>query len=250
MNSRHLSNRSNQRPPARAGGFTLMELLLAIVISAVVLAAINGIFFGAMRLRNRTADNVDQSLPLQNALGLIRRDLMGIQRPGGTFAGNLNSSATVTGESETETTTEIYTCTGALLDDVPWGDIQRVAYVLRAPTNQISNTGGRDLVRIVNRNLLPPVQDEPVEQRLLSDVQLLEFSFYDGQSWRSVWNSTNEVTALPRAIRVSLTLAPPANRPNSQAPSREKSVHEVLVPIILGPITNSAVASATSGGGA
>lgn len=239
--------------PARMGarGFTLMELLLAIVVSAVVLAAINGIFFGAMRLRNRAAENLDLSLPLQNALSVIRRDLMGIQRPGGTFAGTLNSSATVTGENETDTGTEIYTNTGVLVDDLPWGDIQRISYALRAPTNRVATSDGRDLVRIVNRNLLPPVQDEPVEQRLLSDVQLLEFSFYDGQSWRTTWNSTNETTTLPRAIKVSLTMAPPRARSGVPPPTtRDRIVHQVLVPIFLGPVTNSTTATATAGGGA
>ena len=244
--------RPHPTPRARhaASGFTLMELLLAIAVSAVVLAAVNGVFFGAMRLRNRTVERIEQSLPLQNALGLIRRDLMGLQRPGGTFAGNLNSAATVTGENETDTGTELYTSTGPLLSDVPWGDVQRVAYILRAPTNRLASPDGRDLVRIVNRNLLPPVQDEPVEQRLLGGVELLEFSFYDGQSWRTTWNSTNETTTLPRAVRVTLTLSPPRDRGDTPVPAnRERPAYQVLVPIVLGPVTNSATATTTTGGG-
>lgn len=231
-------------------GFTLMELLLAIVVSAVVLAAINGVFFGAMRLRNRTAESLDRTLPVQNALAMIRRDLMGIQLPGGTFAGILNSAATISGETETETGPEIYTNTGALTDYLPWGDIQRIAYVLRAPTNQMGSVQGRDLVRVANRNLLPPVQDEPVEQRLLSDVELLEFSFYDGQSWRTTWNSTNEITSLPRAIRVTLTMSPPRSRSETLTPAdRQRPVHQLVVPILLSPATN-AVAGDTTGAGA
>lgn len=226
--------------------FTLLEMLIAITVSAVVLSAITGVFFVALRLRNRTADNLDRSLPLQNALALIRRDLRGIQLPGGTFSGLLNSSATVEGETETETGLEIHTSTGTLSDAVPWGDIQRVAYVLRAPTNRLAASTGRDLVRVVNRNLLPPVQDEPMEQRLLSDVELLEFGFYDGQNWRTSWNSTNEITSLPSAVRVTLTLSPPRNKGEVLTPyDRQRAVHQLVVPILLGAVTNSAVAEAT-----
>lgn len=229
------------------GGFTLMELLLAIAVSAVVLAAINGVFFAAMRLRNRTAEQLDASIPLQNALTILRRDLMGIQLPGGKFTGTLNSAATINGENETETGTDIYTNTGRIEEDLPWGDIQRVAYILRAPTNSASRNSGRDLVRVVNRNLLPPVQDEPVEYRLLSGVELLEFSFYDGQTWRNTWNSTNETTTLPLAIKVTLTLATPQQRNGATIPAnRQRPVHELIVPILLGAATN---ATSTAGGG-
>ena len=48
-------------------GFTLLELLLAVAAFALVLAAINGVFYGALRLRNKTVAGFDDSLPLQPA---------------------------------------------------------------------------------------------------------------------------------------------------------------------------------------
>jgi len=39
--------------------FTLIEIMLAVAIFAVVLAAINGVFYGAMRLRAKTAAAVE-----------------------------------------------------------------------------------------------------------------------------------------------------------------------------------------------
>lgn len=234
-------------PVARHRGFTLMELLLAIVISAVVLAAINGVFFGAIRLRNRVAEQLNVAMPLQNALAVLRRDLMGIQLPDGEFSGRLNSNAMLVGENETDTGTQIYTSTGPLTPDLPWGDIQRVAYVLRSPTNRTDSAAGRDLVRVVIRNPLPPVNDEPVEQRLLSDVELLEFGFYDGQSWRTTWNSTNETLSLPRAIRATLTLSAPRERGQGVATAnRQRPVHQLVVPIVLAARTNATAAEATA----
>ncbi|HZV37066.1 MAG TPA: prepilin-type N-terminal cleavage/methylation domain-containing protein, partial [Verrucomicrobiae bacterium] len=43
--------------------FTLIELVLALAISAVVLVAITTLFFGALRLRDRVSDVATENLP-------------------------------------------------------------------------------------------------------------------------------------------------------------------------------------------
>ena len=47
--------------PGSGSGFTLIEMLLAVAICAIVLVAINGVFATAMRLRDRTTALVDAS---------------------------------------------------------------------------------------------------------------------------------------------------------------------------------------------
>src|ERR1019366_5839473 len=54
-------------PRRRLRAFTLIELVLAIGITAIVLVAINGIFFSAMHLRESVTEAVDGSLPVQQA---------------------------------------------------------------------------------------------------------------------------------------------------------------------------------------
>src|SRR5207244_72734 len=54
-------------------GFTLLELLIAVSIFAIVLAAINGVFYAAMRLQRSATRNVEESLPVQQVLTLIKR---------------------------------------------------------------------------------------------------------------------------------------------------------------------------------
>src|SRR6185437_8848539 len=58
--------------------FTLIEICLAIAISAVVLIAINTLFFGALRLRDRVTAAAEQSLPMDNTIAVMKRDLMNI----------------------------------------------------------------------------------------------------------------------------------------------------------------------------
>ena len=80
----------NCRRPAPEGGFTLIELMLAMGVCAIVLAAINGVFFGALRLREATIRAVDEAEPAQLALTTMRNDLQSAMSPttNGVMAGD------------------------------------------------------------------------------------------------------------------------------------------------------------------
>ena len=54
--------------------FTLIEIMIAVAAFAIVLAAINTIFYTALRLRNSTTAAIEKALPMEHALGVIRRD--------------------------------------------------------------------------------------------------------------------------------------------------------------------------------
>ncbi len=243
------SGQFQEGSPKRPSGFTLIELLLAMVIFAMVLAAINAVFFGTMRLWQKTADSAQRAFPEQQTLATLRRDLDGIVVPGGAFAGALDSNATIEGINQQDVGTEIFTTSGNLRSTQPWGDIQRVAYVLRESTNRTS-AAGRDLLRVVKRNLLPALDSEAEEQWLMSGVERIDFSFYDGSNWRTSWNSTNEVTPLPQAIRVEITVAqalPESGQ--ARVPNVAAAPLQLVVPVLVAASTNT-TASAESTGGA
>ena len=226
--------------PARvsSGGFTLIELMLTIVIFAVVLTAINGVFFGAMRLRNKTTSMLEKSVPMTQTLTIIRRDLMGVVAPNGLLSGSFKTGA-ATGGLAQETSLEFYSNTGSLDAQAPWGEIQRISYALRDPTNRVSRGLGKDLVRLVTRNLLPSVEALVEEQGLMNDVTGLEFSFYDGTQWRTTWDSTTEATVLPKAVRVTLTTAPEEEEERTPSMAlRSASSLQLLVPIMVYAATN------------
>src|SRR5258708_7475458 len=67
--------------------FTLLELLIAFAIMSVVLTAISGVFYGAMRLQTKSARSVEESLPVQQAVAILKRDFKGIVAPGGVLGG-------------------------------------------------------------------------------------------------------------------------------------------------------------------
>src|SRR5205807_6189382 len=53
--------------------FTLIEVLLALAISAIILAAIGGVFYSAIRLRDRTSAALDESAPMHQAFAVLQR---------------------------------------------------------------------------------------------------------------------------------------------------------------------------------
>lgn len=214
----------------RARAFTLIEVLLAVGIFAIVLAAINGVFYGALRLRNRAARSIEESLPAQQVATIIKHDLQGIVAPGGTLSGSLKSGVATSGMDQ-QGGTEIYTATGIIDETSPWANVQKVSYALRQPTMQTS-PGGKDLVRLVTRNLLPTAQEEVEEQWLMSDVQQLQFYFYDGTQWRTSWDSTAETSVLPRAIKLQIDFV------SNSADSRAKAPIELVVPVTIYVNTN------------
>jgi len=233
----------------RRAAFTLLELLIAVVAFAIVLAAINGVFYSALKLRNRSAASLQKSLPLTQALIILKRDLASLAPPG-TLAHDLQTSPTGSGATSqprfgslagaaggagglaSQVGPDFYTHSGLLDTSSPWPSVQKVAYLLVDSTNR--NALGKDLIRAVTRNLLPSgnVAEEPVEQLLLADVAEATFFFHDGTDWLESWDSATADPKLPRAIRLQLQMA------FEDRATRQQPI-ELIVPIVTEASTNA-----------
>jgi general secretion pathway protein J len=215
----------------RTLGFTLIEVLLAVAVFAIVLGAINTVFFGALRLRNKTMEAFETALPLQQALNIIQKDLEGIMIPGGRFAGTLTTAPegleNPTSFAGERVTPDIHTASGLVNESALWADVQKVAYFLAMPTNSSDQPGGRDLIRQVTRNLLPVTYEEPETQWLMSGLQAMRLEYYDGLTWTETWDSSTS-TNLPKAIKVQITLDS-----DLIGTSRTPAPIEMIVPILV-----------------
>ena len=244
---------------ATRSAFTLLELLIAVVAFAIVLAAINGVFYSGLKLRNRSAASLEKSLPLTQAILVLKRDLanLGVPSTNDTrLIGELQSTPTGSGISDTprfgslagaagggsgqasQVSPDFYTLSGLLDTSSPWPNVQKVAYLLVDSTNR--NALGKDLIRAVTRNLLPAggIAEEPAEQLLLTDVEDVFFLYHNGTDWAETWDSTaDETMKLPRAIKVQIQFA-------SETRSSQPMPVELVVPIVVEASTNS-----SSGGG-
>jgi type II secretion system protein J len=223
--------------------FTLIEMILAIGVAALVLMTANLVLFTALHLRDDTAAMVDAATPIDSAAAFLKRDLQCCVTPtngtskvlsGGFRAGNGLTSA---GESD-PVQIEMFTTTGALSDSQPWGEIQRVTYELKTPATR--DAVGRDLYRSVARNLLTLNTPQVEDQFMLGGVESIKFSCYDGAVWQDAWDTTSLSsvnTNLPTAVKVEIQMAG-----NAQA-----QPIELVVPIDAVSRTNM-VFSTTSGG--
>ena len=218
--------------------FTLIEMVLAIGVAAIVLIAVNAVLFTSLRLRDATTDVVDAATPVDQAVTFLRRDLECVVTPtngtskvlSGDFrVGNVSSA----GVPE-PVAIEMFTATGALSVNAPWGDIQRVTYELKQSTDR--NAVGKDLVRSVVRNLLTMTTPEVQDQLMLSGVQNIKFTCFDGAQWQDTWDTTGATsvyTNLPLAVRVDIQMAG-----NSAANAQPI---EIVVPIDSQSRTNAVI---------
>lgn len=237
-------HRRRQTLPRSRRAFTLLELLIATAVAAIVLLVINATFFGALRLHNTTHEKIDTDLAQQRALGIVRRDLAGLMLPTGgngtPLAGPLQTTAFSSSAQDPageRVSPDFYTNSGKVDGWNPFSEVQMVAYFL-APSTDGSRS--KSLVRAVTRNLLP-VQDTtaPEEQMLLTGVAAVTVEFYDGTDWIAEWDSTVTST-LPTAIKFRLVMA----RSGTNA---DGGPVELVVPILA--TTTASVTQAAAGGG-
>lgn len=235
--------------------FTLIELLIATAVFAMVLVVMNTVFAGALSLRKTTVRTVEESFPVNRLIALMKSDLRSMIPPGatGVLAGPIlggRESALQGGSSRRSmndlvflefTTTSGITDDSAIMDDprnlgftepAPWPEAQKVNYYLREPVYR-TDALGMELVRTVTRNLLAVNEELPYEQPLLEGVEAIEFLFYDGTTWMDTWNSTNQDIAMPQAIKVTIDYA---------APTRDarftKTPVAFVFPILTQTVTN------------
>ncbi len=230
-------------------GFTLLELLVATAVSAIVLLVINATFFTALRLHNATHESIDRDLELQRAITIIRRDLAGLTLPGNATATTLtlrgqfqsdpaDSSETPPASGE-RVSPDLYTTSGTIDGWTSFSELQMVNYYL-TPANDGSTN--KSLVRVVTRNLLP-VQDLVGEQQtLLPSLTSATMTFFDGTDWTDTWDSSTTST-LPTALKFSLVIAP---RDNTGITRANPVPVDLIVPVLVSTRTSAQAAAAAA----
>ncbi len=223
--------------PAR--GFTLIELLLAISIMSLILAAMSSILYIAFRLQNGVTESLEQSMPIEAALTSIQHDLANI------VCNNASNNIMLIGCFQSINQTNVlpdqvgpdfYTTDGQPDGLVPWGDVEKIDYLLSPSATR--GTQGKDLVRAVTHNLLPVLGTTLPDQKrvLLSGVQNVIFTYYDGLAWDQTWDSTQQ-TNLPAGIKMQIYMAAQGNS-RGVAPK----VYELIIPVDVQMSTNITVA--------
>jgi type II secretion system protein J len=210
-------------------GFTLMEVMFATMAFALILLVMQMTFSGALGLRNRMQKRIDQHAALTQAMSVMKRDLENMIVTGGLMAEGM--VCTELGSPEMpDDQLEFYSTTAVVSDQFPWGDVQKVGYLLGVdPIQTVTTNLGQALMRM-SLNTLPLEANEepPVETLMLDNVRSLQFEFFDGLEWSQTWDSSVNEPAVPLAVRAMVEVF--TTNPNPTG--RETRIWEVLVPIL------------------
>lgn len=246
-------------------GFTLIEILVATTIMAILLLALRETFTSATRLRRELMQRLNEWLIKERVQRVIEEDFKGIVFTYSIMAPSLQLSRQRLGATYQSSKIIFYTNNGRTSSSSKWPEIQKVYYYLLDSRELerygffITNQTGAILVRGLIRNLLAQVQPEPTIEPLCPDVENFTVELFDGSTWLSELSldlanqsegNTNNFPCLAR-IRIEFV-----NDPKAQW---VRSPIELLCPIytqpiqrqtsqVQGSVGNSSGSSSISGG--
>jgi general secretion pathway protein J len=180
---------------SRQRGFTLLEVLIAIAIFSVISMASFSIFETVLNSDTVSKERTDRINELQRGFLIIERDMLQIARRSVRFNGEAPLAGFLHTDNESYSSSEQaiafvrhgWTNPGLLL---PRSDMQSVAY-------QLNDT----VLERVHFNFVDAVLgEEPKVRSLISQVEKLDFEFYDGKKWQK----TLAENTLPIAIAIEL----------------------------------------------
>jgi prepilin-type N-terminal cleavage/methylation domain-containing protein len=177
--------------------FTLLELLVAMSLMAVVAGSLYSLLYTGFRARERAEAAVHPSATVSMVFEMLERDLAGAQPPGGVLAGEFLGTDGDPGDE-----LAFYTANLIADDDEVTGGSAKVELLLI----ESEDAEGYRLVRRLTRNLLSPRSLEPEAETLCRDVATFDLRYHDGFGWQDSWDSTAMEDTLPMAVEVSIGL--------------------------------------------
>ena len=191
-------------------GFTLLELIAAMVIFTIVISAAYALFDAGRSVTTRAEFRTQLFQSARAALQTVENDLRGAVMMGAAFdTGFIGAS----GGSEKEPLDKlefvsVNRYTGAAYDvnkttDVVRGiDASKVYYWIEQDTKKTPH----GFVREQPLELTPvngPVRRDESIVEVAQDVVFLHFRYFDGSDWQTSWDST-QTRKLPKAVEVTV----------------------------------------------
>jgi type II secretion system protein J len=195
------------------GGFTLLELLLAVAVSGVLAAGLFGGLAVVFNARDTAERQVQGQAELQIAGRLLRDQLAATLRPtgAGTLIEPFRGTSATTRDGRPADTLTFVTASLAVPTGVERGDLHEVELALVEVNNaDDAARGPYHLVQRVTDELVRGGDTsfaEPITQTLLRGVAGLGLRYHDGNDWVDTWDESERRNELPLAVELTIERA-------------------------------------------
>jgi len=191
-------------------GFTLLELIVAMVIFSIVISAAYALFDAGRSVTTRAEFRSQLFQTARAALQAVENDLRGAVKMGTAFdTGFIGTSGGSEKEPQdklefisvnrhTATTYDVNKIT-----DVVWGiDASKIYYSIEPDAKKTPHGFVREQPLELTPVNGPVHRDESVVE-VAQDVVFIHFRYFDGTDWQTSWDST-QTGNLPKAVEVTV----------------------------------------------
>lgn len=213
------------RPDRNASGFTLLELLVALSMTAIVAGSLYSSLRIAFRARTTAEAAVEPVRTAGLTMGILRADIESALPAGGTLAGPF-VGVDLTGEGGQPADALEFFAVGdpgdavapsnqaaagagagaAMNTGLPPGAGEARKVQIAVIPYQRGGVAEQVLVRRVTSNILSNVTPEPYEEVLCRGVRAVNVRYFDGLMWMDSWDSTLLDNNIPLAVELTIEL--------------------------------------------
>jgi general secretion pathway protein J len=179
----------------KSKGFTLVEILIAVAIASLILTIIYGSYASSIDTMNYTRKKMDTFSLTRLTLSRMNEEL--------TSSFFSEDSEEVMFSGEEGGLSFISSSHERIFKDSREYNLVEIGYFTEAAEEEASGSESLSLWRREDRTPDDDVLEGGEREKLMEGLEGVEFKYYDGEEWRSEWDS-KEQSCLPQAVEVTL----------------------------------------------